>query len=362
MRTNFYEKTKKRLVRSICTLAGYVGIVFGSFIDNSTMYVGLQSNSAITNGYGDNVADNYKYTFGIRKIALYDYQTRSKFYKGDESQLSDNAIIGAVNNWEYLVNVSSVRNQGSEYIDQEYWFKWSNNWFVTKTKYVSKESRDLEFFDYDARFRLRLGRFNFTVGGALRGHPVYGHPAIEDYDGYWWDLAYQYGYQDYLVPLNDLNDNGEIDSYYLWIETDPETEDGYWIYYYEDADYYWEDADSNAVAYSDTEFLQYHYSNVVDMYNEDNRIEDWQAELNLVVGFDILFGNDKFYSHLWVNAFPKSYGLTDKSYEGEDMQYDVGLIVITNLSEHIGVYIEGNYLNYYGRKEHNVSAGLNWRF
>ena len=98
------------------------------------------------------------------------------------------------------------------------------------------------------------------------------------------------------------------------------------------------------------------------MYNEDNKIEDWQAELNLVVGFDILFGNDKFYSHLWVNAFPESVGLTDKSYDGEDMQYDIGLLLGTNLSEHIGVYIEGNYLNYYGRKEHNVSAGLNWKF
>ena len=136
MRINLYEKTKKRLARGICALVGYVGIVFGGFFDNSTMYVGLQSNTAITQGYDVDIADNYKYTLGIRKIALFNYQDRDKFYKGDEFQLSDNAIIGAINNWEYLVNVSSVRNQGHEYIDQEYWFKWSNNWFVTKTKYV----------------------------------------------------------------------------------------------------------------------------------------------------------------------------------------------------------------------------------
>ena len=362
MRINLYEKTKKRLARGICALVGYVTIIFGGFFDNSTMYVGLQSNTAITQGYDVDIADNYKYTLGIRKIALFNYQDRDKFYKGDEFQLSDNAIIGAINNWEYLVNVSSVRNQGHEYIDQEYWFKWSNNWFVTKTKYVSKESRDLEFFDYDARFRLRHNNFNFTIGAVLRAHPIYGHPAIGDYEGLWWDLAYEYGYQDYLVPLNDLNENGEIDSYYLWIETDPDTEEGYWIYYYEDADFYWEDANANTVAYSDAEFLQYHYPHVVHMYNEDNKIEEWQSEINVALGFDILFGGEKFYSHLWVNAFPESYGLTDKAYDGKDMQYDVGTVIGANLSEHIGVYIEGIYQNYYGRAEHNVMAGLNWRF
>ena len=98
------------------------------------------------------------------------------------------------------------------------------------------------------------------------------------------------------------------------------------------------------------------------MYNEDNKIEEWQSEINVALGFDILFGGEKFYSHLWVNAFPESYGLTDKAYDGKDMQYDVGTVIGANLSEHIGVYIEGIYQNYYGRAEHNVMAGLNWRF
>lgn len=137
---------------------------------------------------------------------------------------------------------------------------------------------------------MRHNSFNFTIGAVLRAHPIYGHPAIEDYEGFWWDLAYEYGYQDYLVPLNDLNENGEIDSYYLWIETDPDTEEGYWIYYYEDADFYWEDVNANTVAYSDAEFLQYHYPHVVHMYNEDNKIEEWQSEINVALGFDILFG------------------------------------------------------------------------
>ena len=362
MRINFYEKTKKQLERSVIILGGCVGLIYGSFLDNSTIYIGLQSNSAITQGYDVNLEDNYNYTLGLRKIALFSYQDRSKFYKGDEFQLSDNAIVGAVNNWEYLVTLSSVRNQGNEYMDQEYWFKWSNDWFVTKTKYVSKESRDLEFFDYDARFRLRKGRFNFTIGGALRAHPVYGYSAIDDYEGFWGDLAYNYGYQDFMIPEVDLNGNGTIDEYYVWIETDPETLDGYWILFYEGTTYYWENPDGQYVAGSDEEFYQYHLSDIVRMYNEDNKIEEWQSELNLVIGFDVLFGSDKFYSHLWVNAFPESYGLTDKSYDGKDMQYDVGAVIGMNLSKRIGIYIEGTYLNYYSKEDHNVMAGLNWRF
>ena len=56
-------------------------------------------------------------------------------------------------------------------------------------------------------------------------------------------------------------------------------------------------------------------------------------------------------------------GLTEKSYDGNGgEQYDVGTLVGANLSEHIGVFIEGNKLKYYGREEYNISAGVNWRF
>jgi len=336
-------------------------ILFSGFFTNATTYASANISTPYINGNA-NVEDDYKYNFGIRKIALYDYQIRSKFYKGNEKSLSDKAIIGAVNGVEYLFSASSVRNQGHEYLDQEHWLKWSNNHFVTKFKYINKESRDLEFADYDARYRLNLGKVVLSTGASFKGHPIYGHPAIEDYDGYWFELAYDYGYTDFMVPEFDLNQNGEIDDYYVWIETDVYTEDGYWIYLYEGINYYWEDADSNYVAGSDEEFFEYHYPHVVHQYNEDNKEKEWQAEASIVIGLDVLLGNDNYYSHIWVNAFPYSVGLTDKAYEGDDIQYDVGMLIGTNLSEHIGVFIEGIYQSYYGREEYNISTGINWRF
>ena len=345
----------------IIYVAASCNLLFCNFFDYSTIYGAANISTPYING-NQNVKDDYKYNIGIRKIALYDYQERNKFYKGNEQSLSDKAIIGAVNGVEYLFSASSVRNRGYAYLDQEHWIKWSNNAFVTKFKYINKESRDLQFFDYDARFRLNLNKVNITLGGSVKGHPVYGHPAIWDYDGVWFELAWDYGYEDFEVPLNDLNENGIIDDYYLWIETDPVTEEGYWIYFYEGVNYYWEDPEGNYVAGSDEEFYQYHYPHLVEMYNEDNEEKEWQSEASIVVGLDILLGNDNYYSHIWVNAFPYSVGLTDKAYNGDDIQYDVGMLVGTNLNEHIGVFIEGIYQSYYGKKEYNISAGINWRF
>ena len=98
------------------------------------------------------------------------------------------------------------------------------------------------------------------------------------------------------------------------------------------------------------------------MYNEDNKEKEWQAEASIVVGLDMLLGGEKYYSHLWVNTFPYSVGLTGKAYEGDDIQYDVGMLIGTNLGEHIGVFIEGIYQSYYGKTEYNISTGVNWRF
>jgi len=350
-----------RYERIICYMVAYVSLLFSGIFDNSTIYVSGTMGTPYVKGNIE-LEDDYKYTIGLRKIALFPYQSSKKFYKGDESALSDNALFGAVDGLEYLISVSSVKNRGHEFIDQEYWLKWSNKNLITKFKYLEKESRDLQFTSIDLRYKLGLGPVIFSIGGNVMGHPVYGHPAIEDYEDPWWYLAYEYGYTDYLVPLHDLNGNEEIDSYYIFIETDPVTEEGYWEMYYEEASYYWENSDSVAVAYSDSEFYEYYMPDIIRQYNEDNKVKEWQAELNLALGFDLLLGNEKFYSHTWVNLYPYSVGLTDKAYKGDEMQYDIGVVLGTNLSEHIGVFIEGIKSNFYSKKEYSVSSGINWRF
>ena len=351
----------ERLARFALFMVANVSFMFSSFLDNATVYCSASMATPYVNGSVD-IKDDYKYNFGIRKIALFPYQNRDVFYDGEEEELSDNALFGAAEGLEYLFSLSSIRNQGHEFLDQNHWLKWSNKSFAAKFSYIHKESRDLQFVSFDARYRMKLWNLNITLGSAIKAHPVYGHPAIGDYEGYWWDLAYEYGFIDFMVPETDLNGNGIIDDYYVWIETDPETEDGYWIYFYEGINYYWENPDGEYVAGSDNEFYEYHYPHVVQMYNEDNKVKDWQAELSVMVGLDFYMGSDNYYSHIWVNVFPASVGLTDKAFEGEDVQYDVGILVGTNLSEHIGVFVEGKQQSYYGKEEYNISTGINWRF
>ena len=78
---------------SYLVLAG--SLCFGGLFDNSTIYSSASMGTPYINGVS-NIEDDYRYTFGIRKIALFPYQVKSNFYKGEEKQLSDNALFGAV--------------------------------------------------------------------------------------------------------------------------------------------------------------------------------------------------------------------------------------------------------------------------
>ena len=88
-----------RLERVILCLVSYVSFGFAGFFSNSTIYTSATMGTPYVNDILD-LEDNYKYTFGIRKIALFPYQVKSNFFKGNEKQLSDNALFGAVDGLE----------------------------------------------------------------------------------------------------------------------------------------------------------------------------------------------------------------------------------------------------------------------
>ena len=96
--------------RIICYLVAISSFSFANFFSNSTLYVSGSMGSPYVSGT-EVKEDDYNYSIGLRKIALFPYQGRSRFYKGSESSLSDKAVIGAVNGWEYLFKYSQVRNR-----------------------------------------------------------------------------------------------------------------------------------------------------------------------------------------------------------------------------------------------------------
>ena len=108
-----------RLKNYFIYVACSINMLFSGFFSNSTAYGSAGVSTPYVNGNIE-LENDYKYNFGIRKIALFPYQARDKFYKGSEEALSDKAITGAVSGVEYLFSASSVRNRGHEYLDQEY--------------------------------------------------------------------------------------------------------------------------------------------------------------------------------------------------------------------------------------------------
>ena len=331
------------------------------FFKYSTSYI---SYTLTTPQYNDlsfaELEDNYSLTLGIRKIARFDYQKKQKFYDGTEEELSDKAFIGSVAGWEYLLNMSDVRNNGLQFTDTRFWIRNTKENFVYKFKYYDIDSRNLEFFQGDVRYRKNIKRLDFSMGMALLGHPAFGYDAYAEYEDAWWQLAYDYGYEDYTYPLNDLNNNGEIEEYWIWIETDPKTLDGYWTYFYEGLDYYWLDPDGNQVATSDDEFEQYHMHKVIRQYNQDKIDEmDYQGSVSLVLGLDYNWNNDLFYFHSWTSIYPISKGLTDFAFV-DDLKYEVGLLLGYKIGS-IGIFVEGNYLDIF-KEQYEVTTGINYQF
>ena len=331
------------------------------FFEYSTAYVSYnlttphQSNNSL-----DELEDNYSLTIGLRKIARFDYQKKQKFYDGTEEALTDKAFIGSVPGWEYFLNVSDVQVNGLQYTDSKFWIRNSKNNFVYKFKYYKIDSRNLEFFQGDVRYRKSVNRLDITTGIALLGHPAFGYDAYAEYEDPWWQLAYHYGYDDYTYPLHDLNGNGEIDDYYIWIETDPDTEEGYWEYFYEGLDYYWEDPDGNQIATTDSEFIQYHLPDVINTYNEEQiDILDYQGSASIVIGLDYNWSSDPFYFHSWTSIYPISKGLTDYAFV-DDLKYEIGLLVGYKIGS-FGIFIEGNYLDIF-KEQYEVTTGINYQF
>ena len=336
------------------------------FVDNflkySTFYTSVSLNSPfvpsstwevdVVNGtFVETTKENelgYNISIGVRKLARFKYQAKGKnFYDGSEKNLSDVATIGAVSGWEYLVKYSTIRSFGEEFVDTESWVRYLGDKFVVKGSYANFGRQGLEFGQFDARWRKPVGsNWNFTLGGNFRGHPAYGLFPFNDWlansEGMWWNLAYDYGYEDEYW-FDDVNNNGIQDPG-------------------EYGDYEWIDENGNVVAGTDGEFYEYYYGDVINLYNEE--IIDglgYQWESSIVIGVDYYLYDKKYWVHGWASVMPYSYGLTDYSftYEKNDIDFDIGLVAGYKFSKNFGIFGEGRYLKYFGVNAYELKAGIN---
>lgn len=304
---------------------------------------------------------DYRATIGIRRVARFEYENRqNRFYDGhNQSNTSTDATVGAVNGFEYLAQYDMGRQQGNEYINQRYFLRYLGKHWILKGEYYQQGLVGLNYTQVDSRLRAHIGEVDFSIGVAARQHRPYGYNPIAEYlkDKQWWDLAYEYGYEDVVYGIDeDLDD--EIDTY----------------------DYIWCDVYGNKVADTDADFRKYIYGDIVNDFN-DARLSEIGilGSLSAIAGVDYYHYEEDFWIHSWASVLPwHKHILGDHmfSYEqfadqledtnhwidGQWIDYSAGLIVGYKVGLNWGIFVESEYMKYWDRDLYLIKCGLNYQF
>jgi len=326
------------------------------FFKYSTLYTSMSMNTsfierqdyiAVDKGYEDVTQINpydYNLTIGLRKIARFDYEYKVKtWYYGTEQSVADNVTIGNSIGWEYLFNYSFIRNRNDKFTEKNFWLRYLGEWCVTKAQYVDNQRVNLRYNSFDTRLRINKGNWDFTIGGVFRMHSAYGLTPIEDF----W-IAGESTFQQLAQDFDYAPEQ--------WVQ-------GFYV------DQNWYDisgGDSVLVATSNNEFFNHYFGDAVATYNE-RELEKlgMQKELSLVLGLAYYKYTDKFWLHAWFNLMPLHYGLDTYSYEYGDnaldaLEWDSGAILGFRLNKHLGFFVEGTHLKYWGKEIFDCKFGFNY--
>ena len=311
---------------------------------------------------------NYSYGLGIRKVARFDYERKpGVFYDGKEQQQGFYTTVGAVSGWEYKFEYTWNRQFGNEFNNQDLYLRYLGKNWVAKLESKNDGFVELEYNSVDLRWRKPIGKkLNLTVGAVARSHRPYGYEPIRDYletpfvDEFgnerlrqWWELAYEYGFQDNAYGV-DADFDGTIDY----------------------VDYYWLAPNGQRIADTDQDFRANRYGPlVVGPYNREQlALIDDQGTLSAVIGLDFYHYEKSNWLHISISALPYHWQLFGDEdygyalYNGDGVadyswfDYQAGLVTGWKISKNLGIYIEGNYQKFWDRKVYSAKAGLNFQF
>ena len=313
---------------------------------------------------------DYRYGFGIRKLARYDYEVKGKqYYDGTENNVGLSATNSPIKGLEYVFHWEKERERDELYENHRYFLKHSGKYHMVKVESRKQGKIDFNYQSAEVRAKLPIGReFSLSAGVMYRTHErPYGYNPIQiwlneaDENGNavnpWYTLGFLYGYTDHYATINV---------------------DGGTIY-----DWYWEDEDGNVVAHTDLEFRETVFTNLMNRYNNEIWADiDAFGVISPVVGFDWYHYKNSFWMHVYGSYLPPyhhyikgdehfsylnrnnwevSNGPTiggDEEYEQWE-DYQAGLVFGWKLSKSIGVFFEGEYTKFWDSEIYNSSVGLN---
>ena len=295
---------------------------------------------------------DYNITLGWRKVARFDYEGKIKsFYDGTESTMSNKAPIGNAKGFEYLANISLIRDRGEEYINQDFFLRYLSDSYVFKAQFVDNQRVDLKYVLSELKWRKNIGNWDFTLGAAFRIHPAYGFLPIYEF----WDPS--------VTPFTAIaEDFGYVSE--QWRQ-------GNYV------NYDWFDVssgDSVMIAHTTEEFMTYHFGNAIDEFN-DSELEKLglQKEFSATLGVAYYKWTPKWWCHGWMNILPYHIGLDDYSFDydlpqwDEDpipavIEWDAGLVLGVRLTKSLGLFVEGSHQRYWMKPVHEFKIGINYLF
>jgi len=354
---------------------------------------------------------DFQTSFGIRKIGRFNYEPKrgvknagkgGSWYDGSEQSANESATFGTVSGYEFLIKWSEGRQWGEEYINQEYWLRYTGNWWMAKVGYTELGLEEVEYGQGDLRLKASISNFNFSAGLKHRQHPVYGFDAMvldtSWYRGSWWDFAEDaFGWDDQRWILVDYEMGWDSDGFLVyWSESDNDWKpvpgdgpffngNGEFIGY----DYFWLDESGEVKAWTDREFFVYHFPQLLENYIDGVKKDlGYQKETSVVVGVDFYHYTDSWWLHMWGNWLPYHYGhdmysfnnaqlylehIEDKGGNAHEFEfeeplwhdwndYDFGAIFGIKIKENFGIFAEGRYLFYWERPAYDIKFGANYQF
>jgi hypothetical protein len=326
---------------------------------------------------------DYRYGFGIRKLARFGYEVKpGNFWTGNdkiEKQVALSAPTSAVKGLEYLLHWEKERKNGDEFTNKRLFVRHTGKYHIGKFESREQGNVGFEYTSGEIRARLPIGKkFSISAGAIYRTHQkAYGYNPIEiwlneteiytDPSGNeieypvnpWYSLGYLYGFSDHYTSYTDIN-TGEV--IYDWI---------------------WRDGDNNIVAYSDLQFRDDVFFQLMNRFNEEAWAElEPFAEVAPIVGFDFYHYKSNFWLHAYGNYLLPYHkyvaGNEDFSYlhrnswgkgghndllEGEQWDdYQAGLVLGWKISKSLGIFAEGEYTKFWDSEIFNSNFGINFTF
>ena len=113
---------------------------------------------SVTNGLQTQTIEtpyDYSVILGVRKIARMGYEPKEAFKNGQENSFSDASTVGKIKGFEYLFEVSYVRQEGENYANQHHFLRYIDDTYILKGEYLEDGFADIKYFDHNSNFLVK---------------------------------------------------------------------------------------------------------------------------------------------------------------------------------------------------------------